>query len=155
MLPNDELISSAHFPFPKGSFDLVFSNSLIEHLGTEGRQRAFAAEVRRLSRGGYSVQTPNKWFPIEPHYLSPFAQFVPRMVRPVVIRWITPRGGLTRPSRDRCIGMSEEIRLLDADEMKGLFPDADIVRERFPGLTKSLVAIRHSQMEVLGDGADA
>ena len=128
-------------PFADGSFDVVFSNSLIEHLGTDQRQRAFAAEVRRLSRNGYFIQTPNKWFPIEPHYLAPFVQFVPKSIRPAVIRWMTLWGWMTRPSREQCGRMCQEIRLLDAREMRQLFPEAKIVRERFFGLTKSIIAI--------------
>jgi len=131
-------------PFRDGSFDVVFSNSLIEHLGTKQRQEAFASEVRRLSKTGYFVQTPNKWFPIEPHYLAPLVQFVPRKIRPAVIRWMTPFGWLRKPSREECRGICREIRLLSAREMRRLFPDADIVRERFLGVTKSLMAVRRS-----------
>jgi Methyltransferase domain len=129
-------------PFADASFDVVFSNSLIEHLGTEERQRAFASEVRRLSKDGYFVQTPNRWFPIEPHYLAPLVQFVPQRIRPTVIRWMTPFGWLTRPSREGCRRICSEIRLLSAHEMRRLFPDAEIVRERFFGFTKSLIAVR-------------
>jgi len=128
-------------PLADATFDIVFSNSVIEHLGTEQRQRAFAAEVRRLSRSGYFVQTPNKWFPIEPHYLAPFVQFVPKSIRPAVIRWATLRGWMSRPSREQCTKMCQEIRLLDAREMRRLFPEAKIIRERFFGLTKSVIAI--------------
>jgi len=131
-------------PFANATFDLVFSNSLIEHLGTKERQRAFAAEVHRLSRNGYFVQTPNKWFPIEPHYLAPFVHFFPKRIRSRMIRWLTPWGLVTKPSRERCLRVCQEIRLLGAGEMKALFPDADIVRERFLGLTKSLIAIRRT-----------
>jgi len=131
-------------PFKDRAFDVVFSNSMIEHLGTQQRQRAFAGEVRRLSKSGYFVQTPNKWFPIEPHYLAPLIQFIPRSVRPSAIRWATPRGWLTRPSRERCTELCREIRLLDAREMRLLFPEATIIRERFFGLTKSIIAIWQS-----------
>lgn len=128
-------------PFADRAFDLVFSNSVIEHLGTSQCQQVFAAEVRRLSRAGYFVQTPNKWFPIEPHYLAPFVHWVPLRLRPAVVRWATPRGWLAKPSPESCRNMCREIRLLDAREMRRLFPEARIVRERFFGLTKSLVAV--------------
>lgn len=129
-------------PFADEKFDFVFSNSLIEHLSTAARQKAFAAEVRRLGRNGYFVQTPNRFFPIEPHYLAPLVQFVPKWIRPGVVRWMTPWGWLTKPTRTRCIKLCREIRLLDARDMKRLFPDAEIVRERIFGVTKSLIAIR-------------
>jgi SAM-dependent methyltransferase len=128
-------------PFADRTFDLVFSNSVIEHLGTSRRQQAFALEVRRLSKTGYFVQTPNKWFPIEPHYLAPFVQFLPKSIRPMAIRWATVRGWWTKPSPETCRKLCEEVRLLDAREMRRLFPEAEIVRERFWGVTKSLIAV--------------
>jgi methyltransferase family protein len=131
-------------PFSDERFDVVFSNSLIEHLGSEQRQRVFAAEVRRLSKSGYFVQTPNKWFPIEPHFLAPFVHLLPERFRPSIVRWMTPWGWLTRPSRERCIRVCREIRLLDAREIKCLFPEAEIVEERFLGITKSFIAISQS-----------
>lgn len=139
---NESVVADAlACPFRSEGFDLVFSNSLIEHLGTQRHQQAFAAEVRRLSRYGYFIQTPNKWFPIEPHYLAPLVQFAPRKIRPMVTRWMTPWGWFAKPSRAQCVRACEEIRLIDAGEMKRLFPDAEIVRERFLGITKSIIAI--------------
>lgn len=143
--PESVVADALACPFADEKFDFVFSNSLIEHLSTEERQEAFAAEVRRLSRSGYFVQTPNRLFPIEPHYLAPLVQFIPKWIRPGVVRWMTPWGWLTKPTRTRCMNLCQEIRLLDVRDMERLFPDAEIVRERLFGLTKSLIAIRHGE----------
>ncbi|UXA51316.1 class I SAM-dependent methyltransferase [Xanthomonas prunicola] len=59
------------------AFDIAHSNSVIEHVGDAARMRAFADQIRRVAPQ-YSVQTPNYWFPIEPHYLAPGIQFLPR-----------------------------------------------------------------------------
>src|SRR5690606_34422993 len=67
-------------PFADASFDIVYSNSVIEHLSTPKRQAAMAREVRRVGRR-YFVQTPDLLFPVEPHLLTPLIHYVPRRVR--------------------------------------------------------------------------
>jgi SAM-dependent methyltransferase len=119
-------------PFRDREFDVAFSNSVIEHVPPEDQQR-FADEVRRVS-ARYFVQTPNKWFPIEPHYQLPLFQFLPRRVR----KWLNGRFALGWQPR----GHWEEITLLSARDLSRLFPDARIVRERMLGLTKSVIAVR-------------
>lgn len=128
-------------PFCDGQFDIAFCNSLIEHLGNWQNQSRLAMEIRREARG-YFVQTPNKWFPLEPHYLTPMVQFVPRKIKPGVIRWLTVWGWITKPTKGECVALSDEVRLLDARDMRTLFPDATIIRERFLGITKSIIALK-------------
>jgi len=127
-------------PFVDRQFDVIFSNSVIEHLYTPGRQKKFADEVTRVGNH-YFIQTPDYWFPVEPHYLTPFVQFVPRDCKPWVHRWLTLRGWMDKPSKDTCVEWSDEIRLLRAREMRALFPKATLVRERAFGLSKSLIAV--------------
>jgi hypothetical protein len=119
-------------PFADGEFDIAFSNSVIEHVPAD-RQRAFAAEVQRVAKR-YFIQTPNRYFPIEPHYQVPFFQFLPERARRALNRRFT----LGWQGK----GHWEEITLLSAKDMKRLFPDAKIKRERLLGLTKSLMAVR-------------
>lgn len=113
-------------PFDDDAFDVAYSNSLVEHLDPADRPR-FAAEVRRVARR-YWVQTPNRYFPIEPHVLLPGFQFLPEGARRRLWRLGMPRGPY------------ERIELLGAAELAQLFPEALILRERFAGLTKSLIA---------------
>jgi hypothetical protein len=127
-------------PFGDRQFDVVFSNSVIEHLRNTDRQRMFADEVVRVA-SHYFVQTPDYWFPVEPHYLTPFVQFTPRECKPWVHRWLTLRGLMDRPTRETCLEWSNEIRLLRAREMRTLFPGASLIRERVFGLSKSLIAV--------------
>jgi SAM-dependent methyltransferase len=129
-------------PFPDKSFDVVFSNSTIEHVGDLGRQTQFAREIRRVGRS-YWVQTPNKWFPIEPHYLLPFVQFLPFWLR-WRAKYISPYHlvSMRLPTREEALGVAMEIRLPDAREMRTFFPDSELYRERLCGLTKSLVAYK-------------
>jgi|SRR5579884_1670903 len=132
-------------PFRDQAFDIAYSNSVIEHVGSEDRQRAFAAEIARVGRR-YWVQTPNRRFPIEPHLLTPLLHWLPRRVQ----RWLAPRftlwAALVRPSRDRhefyIRHYLNDIRLLSAADLRRLFPGARMIRERLLGLTKSLIAVR-------------
>lgn len=131
-------------PFRDGAFDVVFSNSVIEHVGSAERQRQFASECRRVGRA-YWVQTPNRGAPVEPHLLMPFLHWLPRRWQERIIRRWTLWEALEKPSPDRRQFYLEhylrDIRLLSARQMRALFPDAVILRERVLGWTKSLVAV--------------
>jgi hypothetical protein len=133
-------------PFADGSFDIVFSNSVIEHVGTPEQQRRFAAEIARVGRS-YWVQTPNRWFPVEPHLLTPLLHWLPGGMRAWIARRFTVWQWVTRPAPDRREFYIEhfltDIRLLGPADMRRLFPAARLVRERLLGLTKSLVAVRY------------
>jgi hypothetical protein len=122
-------------------FDVVFSNSAIEHVGTWERQRAFAAECRRVG-GRLWVQTPAREFFVEPHLLAPFVHWLPRRVQRRLVRNFTLRGWIDRPGPDDVEAFLEEVRLLTFAEMRVLFPDCTILREQFFGLTKSYIAVR-------------
>lgn len=62
--------------FQDNEFDIAFSNSVIEHVGNYTQQEQFVQEIKRVAKS-YFVQTPNYYFPIEPHFLFPFYQFLP------------------------------------------------------------------------------
>jgi SAM-dependent methyltransferase len=126
---------------PDNSFDLVFSNSLVEHLGDFKSQKLFADEVRRLAPR-FFVQTPDRLCPVEPHFVTPFIHWLPRDVQRRLIRNFTVWGLGARPSQSCCDHLSEEIALLSKREMKQLFPDATVLSERFAGVPKSLIAVK-------------
>ena len=121
-------------------WDLVVSNSVIEHVGGVGPRRAFASAVRSMA-DRYWIQTPYRYFPVEPHWLFPGFQFLPLVARArIAARWpINPV-----PSADVAAGVGDalDVELLSATELRHLFPEAGILRERFLGLTKSLIAVR-------------
>lgn len=120
------------------SFDIVFSNSVIEHLETMDRQIKMANEVVRVGRYHY-IQTPNKYFIVEPHYLLPYFQFVPKPIKYFV---------LTKTKLSRLIYWDEtfarnyvnEIRLCSLKDMKRLFPKSKIWIEKVLLMSKSFVA---------------
>jgi SAM-dependent methyltransferase len=136
-----------NLPFSDQSFDIVFSNSVIEHVGGPGAQAQFAREVMRTGIA-YWVQTPNRYFPVETHLLTPLVHLLPRSWRAFIVRRFTVWQWIHRPPADEKDFYIEhfvsDIRLLSAGEMQKLFPDAVIIRERFLFFTKSLIAYRKS-----------
>lgn len=127
--------------FADNAFDIAHSNSVIEHVGDAVRTQAFAAEIRRVAPWHY-VQTPNYWFPVEPHYLAPGIQFLPYAWQAELLYRI-PLGRIDRPqTRTQARAFVEDIRLLTRAELARLFPDSTLIGERLCGLTKSWIAVR-------------
>ena len=126
----------------KGSFDMVFSNSLIEHVGGHA-QRTQLADVIHGASPRHWVQTPYRYFPIEPHWFFPAMQFLPFAARvEIAARW--KLGHHYTPDRQRAVELVHEVELLTITQMADYFPDSEIWREKFGGLVKSIVAVRSS-----------
>lgn len=124
--------------FQDDHFDLVFSNSVIEHLYTWENQQKMAQECMRICKK-FFVQTPNKHFFVEAHYAIPFIQYMPKALTYKILT-------KTRMSRLRkwdprdAKQYLEEIRLINKSEMRKLFPGAKIYKEKMLGMTKSFTA---------------
>lgn len=123
-----------------GRFDLVFSNSLIEHVGGYRRRKALAANILSLAPNHW-VQTPYRYFPIEPHWVFPAHQFLPLAIRARMSEkwhWGHVRASTFEEALEDCLS----TELLSRTELGHLFPGSSIWHERIVGLTKSLVAIK-------------
>jgi hypothetical protein len=118
-------------PFPDRSFDLVFSNAVIEHILGEGAQERFAREVMRVGKSWF-VTTPNYWFPFESHHLLPFFQFLPRPMQRAYNRLL----GTQIPK-----GQVQELALLSARGLRRLFPTSRIAKVRVTFWPETLVAV--------------
>lgn len=117
-------------PFADNSFDIVFSNAVIEHVGTETDQRRFIAEACRVARRVF-ISTPNRWFPIDAHTMIPFAHWLPMAWRNAIYH------GLKRDY----FATEERLRLIGARELFSFVPPgyhARILRQRVGGLTSNL-----------------
>jgi len=128
-------------PWADRSFDVVFSNSVIEHLGSWEKQMAFARECQRVGRSWW-IQTPAREFPIEPHYAAPFLHWFSKPVQKKLLRRFSLWGWLARPCDAALDASLAELRLLKRSEFKILFPDCEIKTERLLGLRKSYVAFK-------------
>lgn len=128
-----------NLPYADKEFDVAFSNSVIEHVGDFARQRQFAEEIRRVGRKVW-VQTPSRWTFIEPHYICVFVHLLPKKWRYVLLKYFSVRGWINRSAIP---DMVDEIRLLDLSEMQELFPDCNILIERFSFFPKAYIAYRN------------
>src|SRR5262249_44377841 len=113
--------------YPDTSFDLSFSNSVIEHVGDWNDMQRFARELQRVGRAFY-CQTPNKWFPVEPHFGTLFLHWFPGLLEKYfIVRYCTLWGLLNKPDRASAMRSVANTHLLTRKKLKELFPGADIV----------------------------
>lgn len=132
-------------PFPDNSYDICHSNSVIEHVGNWQAKVAFAAETTRVAPR-YFHQTPNFWFPWEPHQSMAFYHWLPAPTQ----LWIARHyrlGWAQSEAKTVNDGMwtVEHASMLNRAMVDSLFPNAKIVVEHFLGLPKSFVAFAAPQ----------
>lgn len=123
------------------AFDFAHSNSVIEHVGRQNFA-AFAREVRRIAPA-YFVQTPNYWFPYEPHARTPFIHWVPDTISARIVMWRKCGYWPREATYEAAIARLRTAELLTRSEMRELFPDAELIGERAFGMVKSWMAVRH------------
>jgi hypothetical protein len=144
--------------FNDQEFDIVFSNSVIEHVGGDWEQQKMANEVMRVGKA-YFVQTPNLYFPIEPHSCMPLFQFLPLRLQVLLLYYFDLTGGgiqrtiqawkarltfrrferLPCESWERCVARVKALRLLSGRKFHKMFPGSRMYREKCLGLTKSFI----------------
>ena len=113
-------------PWDPSQFDLVFSNSVIEHVGGPDAMGRLAEVLRAAPR--YFVQTPNRFFFVEPHFILPAHYLLPRWLKvAIVTRWDR---GPRRRSRSEAQERVDSVHLLNLSEVRNLFPDGDVYKGR-------------------------
>ena len=126
---------------PDKSFHIAHSNSVLEHVGDWEHMVRFSEELSRVA-DKYFVQTPNFWFPIEPHFMTPFFHWFPKSAR----IWLVLRYDLGHfkkaVSIDHAVRIVESIRLLNRKRFQELFKEADILTERLFWMPKSFIAVK-------------
>jgi hypothetical protein len=124
----------------KRRYDLVFSNSVIEHVGGHERRLRFAESVHLLAPAHW-IQTPYRYFPIEPHWIAPGMQFLPVAARRDIARkW--PLAYTPGRTREEALARVLWTELLDKTQMRSYFPDSTLRAEKVVGITKSLIAYK-------------
>lgn len=125
--------SGLHLPFKDGAFDIVWSNAVIEHVGSFSAQRMFSREISRVGKG-YFVTTPWKGFPIELHYKLPFYQFVPKCIQRQLSKYFAI-GWYKK-------GEWEDINLLWQFQLQQLFPEACTLKHHVTPWVETLIAYK-------------
>jgi hypothetical protein len=130
--------------FSNKEFDIVYSNSVIEHVGSYNDQRQLANEVMRVGKK-YFIQTPNLYFLIEPHFVFPLFQFLPIELRVWIVTHFSTGWYGKIPDRKQAKEIVSSIRLLNKKDFLNLFPEGNIWEEKILGLTKSFIAYGESK----------
>jgi len=124
-------------PWEDKHFDIVYSNAVIEHLGSFEKQKKMAAEIMRVGKSWF-ITTPNRWYPFEFHMRLPF------------VTWL-PRNGYIRfgqiisynhMEKKYMSGIKREgLRLLKAKELKHCFPSSRIIKQRITFMAETLICV--------------
>ncbi|MCZ4123288.1 class I SAM-dependent methyltransferase [Streptomyces sp. H39-S7] len=125
-----------------GDYDLVYSNSVLEHVGGHAQRNRFADAVHALAPRHW-VQTPYRYFPIEPHWLFPGFQILPVNARAQLARY-WPLAHSRAGSTEEGLRSVLSTELISRSEMKFYFPDSRVISEHMAGLVKSLIAVKTS-----------
>ncbi|MBV9989207.1 MAG: methyltransferase domain-containing protein [Chitinophagaceae bacterium] len=133
--------NAVNLPFGPGEFDLVYSNSVIEHVGSYENQEKFAAEVKRVC-DRYIIQTPSQWFPMEPHSMIPLFQFIPHKIRALLIMAFNINYFPKAKTYKEAVAVSRTTMMFTLKRFRKLFPDAEIYVEKLFGIPKSYTAIK-------------
>lgn len=129
------------------NFDVIFSNSLIEHLPGRELQRQLAQAIVDSGRP-YFLQTPNKRSPLDPHFPRPYVPFFatyPRSVQARLLTWFKLGSSSVAPSYDAALARLHNYYPLTTRDVRQLFPKARIVIERPLGFPMSIIAMSEAR----------
>lgn len=126
--------------FGDNAFHIAHSNSVIEHVGDWLRMTALAGELKRVAESHF-VQTPNYWFPVEPHCMTPFFHWLPKPLRIRLVMRFSLGHWKRAETVDQAMRFIEGSRLLNRRMFEYLFDGDDIITERFILLPKSFIAV--------------
>lgn len=127
--------------FADDSFDFCHSNSVIEHVGSLHNMVRFAAETRRVAAAFYH-QTPNLWFPIDPHFGVPFIHWLPKSVRAILLLRYKLGYSSRSPDFSRAASRADHTEIVNPAFMRALFPGAEMLKERIFYVFCKSIAVR-------------
>lgn len=134
---NVAIADGRRLPFPDKSFDLVYSNAVIEHVGDFEAQKEFASEVRRVGKRWF-ITTPNRAFPFEFHARMPLISWLP----PDVMQKAAHRWGYNHQRKRYEAGCDySDVHLMTARQVQAAFPDSVVLKPRITIWPETLVVV--------------
>ena len=124
--------------FDNREFDIVYSNSLFEHINNFDEQKILASEIQRIGKH-YFIQTPNYYFPVEPHFLFPFFQFMSEGMKKKLIMKMDLGWYKKQDDEKKAAELAQSIRLLKKSELMKMFPHGKLYKEKYFLLNKSFI----------------
>ena len=128
--------------FADQSFHIAHSNSVVEHVGDWTHMVRFAKELSRVATKWF-IQTPNYWFPIEPHCMTPLFHWLPGPTRMWLVSHFQLGHWDQAKNMDEAVQIVDSARLLNKKMLQELFQEAQIQTERFLGMPKSFIAVKN------------
>lgn len=128
------LYDGGQMPFADKSFDIAWSNAVIEHVGDRLAQRHFMRELLRVARTVF-VTTPNRWFPFDLHTRYPLLHYLPKPVCDAILRRL-----------GQSVWTGDALWLLSARQFAALATESgaahvELIRNPFMGFTVDCVVI--------------
>ena len=128
---------ACNLPWPDKSFDVIYCNAVIEHVGDFARQKKMASEIMRVGKRWF-VTTPNRWYPFEFHMRLPFVTWLPGYA----YLWCGKIVHYNHISKKYVFWSKyEHLRLLSAGEMKECFSSSQIVKQKITFMPETIISI--------------
>lgn len=129
--------NACNLPYPDKSFDVVYSNAVIEHVGSFEHQKQMASEIMRVGKSWF-VTTPNRWYPFEFHMRLPFVTWLPLHGYRVIGKLIS----YNHVAKKYQFGLDRnELCLVTQRELEYLFPGSRIIKSRITFMAETLIVV--------------
>jgi len=132
--------ATSHATYRNIDFDMIHSNSVIEHVGSWPAIRNMA-DLIQAAKKPYYLQTPNFWFPFEPHFRFIGFHWLPKAWRASLLQKFSLGFFGKAENYSEAMNNVDSINLLSCNQMRELFPGAKLIKERLFGLTKSIMVV--------------
>ncbi len=130
-----EVGDACNLPYPDKSFDVVYCNAVIEHVGNPEKQRKMASEIMRVSKSWF-VTTPNRWYPFEFHLRLPLVTWLPWHG----YKWCGKIISYNHVHKRYVTGADKSnLYLMSASDLKKCFPGSKIIKSKITFMAESLI----------------